>query len=186
MTTATKALTHIHIPKTAGTSLRTALFPDQDETHHVPAAEIPVDQWESTFTFTFVRNPFDRVVSMYAYHVVGKYKGMMVRRYPNLKTMTFEQYVDEFIEGQTITLFLPQHVYITHPKSPKPIDFIGRFEHLADDFKALTEAVGSTAELPHQLRSKRSDYRSYYTPHTRAVVERVYERDLDEFDYEFG
>ena len=49
----------IHIPKTAGTSIRMGFFKEEFEG---PAfGEIPA-HWPSYFSFAFVRNPYDRVI----------------------------------------------------------------------------------------------------------------------------
>ena len=61
----------IHVPKVAGTSIERSIF----ETNkwligHVKASDyirIDKNKFESYFSFGFVRNPYDRVVSAYHY-----------------------------------------------------------------------------------------------------------------------
>jgi hypothetical protein len=64
-------------------------------------------------------------------------------------------------------------------------DFVGRYESLAADFRAVCQHLGIEATLPHENATAHAPYRDYYTPATRAVVERVYRRDLDLFGYDF-
>src|SRR5258707_7699115 len=56
----------IHIPKTAGTSLSQALF--GRHSRHIPYIEYEKGnprKFRQYFKFTFVRNPWDRLVSTY-------------------------------------------------------------------------------------------------------------------------
>jgi hypothetical protein len=65
----------LHIPRTGGTSIEKALFgqdwwgvhpPSKHLTAHM-AKQIYAPYWQDYFKFTFVRNPWDRMVSMLKY-----------------------------------------------------------------------------------------------------------------------
>ena len=66
---------HIHVPKTAGTSIRRALglthFDRSERTSHVAWGEPPMTKWYSEATdpylFSCVRHPCDRAVSIHAH-----------------------------------------------------------------------------------------------------------------------
>ena len=67
------------------------------------------------------------------------------------------------------------------------IDFIGRFESLADDYHTLGEQLGTTLPaLPALNVSKgRGDYRDLYNDRTRQLVAQHYQDDIDLFEYTF-
>jgi len=65
------------------------------------------------------------------------------------------------------------------------VDFVGRYETLAEDFDAVCDRIGIECALPHINRSRHGDFREYYTPETRALVEEVYKADIELFGYRF-
>jgi hypothetical protein len=64
-------------------------------------------------------------------------------------------------------------------------DFIGRHETVTEDFLTICRRLGIETTLPHENATPHAPYREYYTGATRAIVERVYRRDLDRFGYDF-
>lgn len=180
-----RKLLFIHIPKTGGTSLTSVLFPRQGETQHFPASDLPKEQWENYFTFAFVRNPYERILSSYTYHVKSGYRGVFARKFPRLKSMSFQEYLETFVVPMTSPNFYSQVRYVTHDQSEKKIDFVGRFERLHEDYARLLERIGVSAELGHQLKSSHDHYSRYFDPRTRAIVEDAYADDLETFGYSF-
>ena len=194
-----------HVPKTGGSSITAALAPYSrnyagvvpEETdgwqfafhhphymHHrvkniVPrpsttyeATDIP----ESYYSFAFVRNPFDAVVSAYN-HNPTKYKH-------------FDEYVKvqifssiEFVARNT------QFVYLSDDAGNILVDFVGRYEKLAEDFYEVMGIIG----IPLMILPKRKisqnkvydNYREYYSSVSRGLVETKYKKDLELFGYEF-
>lgn len=176
---------HIHIPKTGGTSIHKTLLPEAQRTLHEFASDFTVDEWENYYTFAFVRNPFDRTVSHYAYHVKSRYGGVLARRNPDLKELSFQEYLERFVVPQAPANFASQVRFITHDRTDVKIDFVGRFERLAADFEVVKKALGVDVELPHLLKSRHDSYRSYYDDTTRRMVEESYGEDLEAFGYAF-
>lgn len=181
----TPALLQIHIPKTGGTSIATALFPDYAKTEHRLARWYDKETWESHFCFAFVRNPFARTLSHYIYHVKGRYSGTLLDARPHLRAMTFEEYIEAFVAEPTSVQFFSQCAYLIHPTSPKRADFIGRFESLAHDYQELCARIGIVRALPHLLRSTHTHYAHYYTARAKEMVTRAYRDDFEAFGYVF-
>ena len=71
-------------------------------------------------------------------------------------------------------------------EAPRKVDFIGRYENLAEDWEEVASTIGLKERLPHQNRSAREKgYRRYYDDQTRGLVEDFFKDDLKNFDYEF-
>src|SRR4029078_3843048 len=70
------------------------------------------------------------------------------------------------------------------------VDFVGRYESLADDLKLALGHVGLSleAELPRAKTTFRRNalpYRDYYDDDTRGIVARWYAREIELLNYEF-
>jgi hypothetical protein len=65
------------------------------------------------------------------------------------------------------------------------VDYVGRYEYLADDFLSLCRRIGLKAKLPFMNTTAHSHYRKYYTEETRRIVEKRFEREIQMFGYEF-
>lgn len=188
----------VHVPKTAGVSVSRELFGNLSG-GHTPIATYEVvfsrREFESYFKFAFVRNPWDRLYSAYRFLKAG---GMSEgdRRWAerNLHGVTeFTEFVTEHLRRSHIlssSHFVPQYRFLCRPGSTRVlVDFVGRYESLDRDFRAVKERLGlDTGEgLPHFNRSgsNGADYRSAYTAETRRIVADVYRDDLELFGYAF-
>ena len=63
-------LIFIHIPRTGGTSIEKSFgLTLGNEEKHLSAAELREkagpEKWAQSFVFSFVRNPWDRIISLY-------------------------------------------------------------------------------------------------------------------------
>ena len=135
--------------------------------------------------FTFVRNPWDRMVSAYCY-----LKPMHDRQFGD-----FDKWLEHkrnsvangrWFEGSH---YIPQTEY-THDSDGREImDFIGKFESLEEDWSKVAEKLGrSELRLTHLNKSRlRKDghYSLYYNDRTRVMVEDMYAGDIERFGYEF-
>jgi hypothetical protein len=70
------------------------------------------------------------------------------------------------------------------------VDFIGRYETLAEDLRRALDYLGLNlcTELPRaktNFRPTTLPYRDYYDDDTRDIVARWYAREIELLDYEF-
>jgi hypothetical protein len=65
------------------------------------------------------------------------------------------------------------------------VDYIARFENLQSDFDAICRRLGQNAELPHVKSSDKGDYRGHYDDESVEIVRGWFERDIEQFGYEF-
>ncbi len=178
----------VHIQKTAGTSIEGVLRQHDaqagshlhDGRRHLHAREI----WDGYFKFAFVRNPWDRLVSWYHMCVqVPVPNGFC--RYVRENFATFESFVNGATSGPGAKTTQPQFDYVADEHGTVIVDFVGRYEALADDFARVAERLGLEARLPHANTSAHGSYRDYYNDATRDVVARRFARDIEHFGYRF-
>jgi len=178
----------IHINKTAGTSIGRAIgLPVKD---HLTAKEIIArvgkQNWDAAYKFTVVRNPWDKVVSLYEYRR-KKNKTQIASR-----GITFGEWV-KLTHGQNrnsfyydnVKSFQTQLEWLKDDESITAIDFVARFETLHTDFEQIRDAIGIKADLPHLNASSRKNYRDYYNDETREIIARWYHEDIEAFTYTF-
>jgi len=183
----------IHIPKTAGVSLVKAIYGDVTLEGHrsfyFNSIALNIKN-EKYFSFTFVRNPFDRLYSSYMFLKKG---GMN-----HYDRVAFETYLSEFKDFEDfvlngldnsliskITHLIPQHKYLCDKKGLILVDFVGRFENLEDDIILLSKKLKKDIELDHYNYNKKKNYREAYTDEMIVKVYQVYQKDIDIFEYSF-
>ena len=68
------------------------------------------------------------------------------------------------------------------------IFFIGKVENLNDDYFALCKilnVVGKPLGYERKTFDRKQNYREYYTDKTRKIIEKMYEKDFQMFNYKF-
>lgn len=176
----------IHINKTGGSSIVKSLrIPFDHKTAKQKIEEIGSEHWEKKFSFTVVRNPWDKVVSHYHYRVQTNQTDLGV------KNIEFRKWVlstygskDPFYYNNP-KMFMPQSDWITGHNGKIIVDHICRFENLNDDFSTICKKLGKKSNLPHLKASKRGHYRNYYDDDTIEIVTNWFEKDIKNFGYRF-
>lgn len=178
----------VHITKTAGTSIGNAIgLPVK---HHLTAKEVIAKigrtKWNEAYKFTFVRNPWDRVVSLYEYRRRKDKTKIASDNIPFTEwiNLTLGQRSDLYYYNN-VKSFQPQVDWLKDDEGSITIDFIGKFESIRADFDQIRQTIGTQAELPHLNATKRSDYKDYYTDETRKIVANWYHEDIAAFGYKF-
>ncbi len=184
----------VHVPKTGGMSVTKALFGNSSGGHRTVAEYKQIfgePTFSNYFKFTFVRNPWDRLVSGYFYLKYGKtakidreWAERHLSRYND-----FGAFVRDWVTPKNIYTekhLRPQCTFLCDGRLAHEVDFLGRFENLRDDFGHVRRILGGIgSDLEHLNASKRYDYRQYYTDETRAIVAEAYRTDIELFGYEF-
>jgi hypothetical protein len=137
--------------------------------------------FESYFKFGFVRNPWDRAVSLYE-----RAEGLSLR-----DRMTFSEFV-EWMKFSSSTCIHPvphrhQLDWFVDPHGNVVVDFIGNFETLEEDWEFICQRTGIRESLPHLNQNPRREkhYTEYYTPRTRGLIAERFRVDIEYFGYEF-
>ena len=195
----------VHIPKTGGTSIENAIWgPDWSQRteeqlwmgnvrpgfnkyqsgglQHLLATQIRKEvgeqKFDSCFRFTFVRNPWDKAVSQYCYiksrPMLLKHMGLSrwssFGRYLKVISQDHEKHVQSF----------EQCKFIFDDQGNRLVDYVGRFETLAQDFRVVADKIGlPNLKLPHDMKSaRRQHYSKYYNAKRADVISKVYARDI--------
>lgn len=155
---------------------------------------------KNCFSFTFVRNPWDRVVSCYTNKisdVTNNSKGFsngvalpLIKFKCFYGGMPFDEFVNciSSISDEMADIhFRSQHQFIENNKGTCLVDYVGKFENLYDDFEVIKEKVGfpQLIKVPHLLKSERDTYHSYYTTELVEIVRKRYSKDIQVFNYSF-
>lgn len=172
----------IHIPKSAGTSLKNVFGIHGPGDHRTPSEIAHPKTWDQYFSFCVVRNPFEKLVSAYCYHSSPNYTGGLYKVYPDLHDLTFEEYFHRFKNRRPL---LPQSMFIKHIFSQKPIDCICRFEEIDSCLESVLNRFNIQKRLPKKNVTPHKHYREYYTESLRQEVEEYYKEDLERFNYSF-
>jgi hypothetical protein len=174
----------IEVPKTASTSIRSII--GQPAKPHLNisqiASEIDPDRFRSYWKFGFVRNPWDRAVSLYE-----RKEGLQLRH-----KMTFDQFIDWLRFASSTCIHPVPHRYqldwFVSPHGDVLADFIGRYENLEADWATVSQRLGITVPLSKEKfnADRPRDYTSYYSDRTRRIVAERFAVDIEYFGYSFG
>jgi hypothetical protein len=192
----------IDVPRTSSTTIRyelgkrfgsvygkrnvieTAYATKQVLGDHMPAVQVRDmlgrTRYGSLFTFAFVRNPWDRTLSMYHYrHKRGSIPA----------SWTFEDYLDRLAnrDGPIFNApesWQPASYYLCDEGMREIVTYVGRFEErsAALEFVQTEIGDGSFEFGDTHLQSAKPpafrDYRRAYSDRGREIVESIYRTDV--------
>jgi hypothetical protein len=166
----------------------TVTFGHQSYTQLVDKGLVSRDFDQRAFKFAFVRNPFDRTVSLFHYLKTTRHL------HENTSFRTF-CYLIRDRAFRSVGLFnhlglsqcSPQSDWLVDSQGKLFVEFIGRFETMQEDYERLMRRLGlPAASLTHLNKTKRERYIDYYDDECREIVATCYRDDLERFDYQFG
>ena len=216
----------VHVPKTAGQSVEQffmdrmgldwdadrgeVLLGDNPDTTrgtqklaHLSAWEyvndgfIEREEFDSLFRFSFVRDPFERIVSEYRYRNYfhhRSFRDFVLHKLPNPGWDDKYRHV------------MPQYDMLHDPDGRLMVDFVGRFEALQQDFDKVCHWLGlEDSKLPHRNPSnkksrnlkrkvrnalflngegRKKHWTEFYDQRTLDAVTRLYAKDIEAFGYQ--
>jgi hypothetical protein len=188
----------IHVPKVAGTSVGRALGVrlGLHATIRQYSLALSRQDFDAYFKFGFVRNPWDRLYSAFRFMKHGGTRKTDSERewvQQNLAAyVDFESFVTGWLPRVDLDRELyyhhltPQYQFLCIQGRRPAVDFIGRFETLADDFEVIRRRLGLEVPLEHLNPStQQGDYRTAYSDEMKRIVARAYRTDIELFGYEF-
>lgn len=173
----------------------------------MPDEEFTGDYWEKIisvindkdyFVFTFVRNPYSRILSAYLEKFLRRRKdGEIYRTQLGFKpdilpnTVSFVEFlrrVRQYPASNLNAHFTPQWYVLGLDRSMK-YDFIGRLENIASDFPYVLSRLNHSErppeilhQAPHAQKAS-TKLKQYYGEEERMLVEEIYKDDFKYFGY---
>lgn len=203
---------YLSIPKAACTSIKAALAKacgiavarelEVHQIHSRPEMRLQEGRLdkaaEGYYKFSFVRNPFERVVSCYRDKVVASahpqnpkanyFSSYAIPMPSHLSFAEFVKRISAIPDRLADTHFQSQYALL-YDAGELQVDYLGRVENLQQDWRPVAEKFQLSLSLNHSNVSKHnagshSDYRCYYTEALAQLVYERYRRDVEEFGYE--
>lgn len=180
--------------------------------HHLTAEQIyqhsindsEFHDWDEYYKFSFVRNPWDREVSLHKYRdkcyrlylesdlytvdVKDIKSGLRLQRKKFWSSC--EKYIKQyptFKSAITHAQGTPICSNWTHKNDVQLVDYIGKFENVQENLTTICNLLGiSTDLLPKTNTTTHRHYTEYYDDETREIVSKKYAKDIEYFGYKFG
>jgi hypothetical protein len=194
------------VPKTAGTSVYTVLssfgcyrlktrravhrtFPQRGLVtfkHMSYRKLVEEDEISRTFDaraykFAFVRNPYDRAVSLFHFlHGKGHHADVdgFLSFWQRIDSSALPAVGPDKVVG--IGICNPQVRWLEGTK----IDLLGTFERIDEDFSIVLEQLGlPRVALPRANATQHAPYRDYYCKESTELIERLFREDFSAFGY---
>jgi hypothetical protein len=180
----------IHIPKTAGTSIRKGAW--QGRYEGPVHGSIPED-WKRFPSFAFVRHPLDRFISAWKMFTQGTRNEPSWSLPADARPLTLVEFA-EIVFDESILFDERRRSFeekIRHHTMPqthsfyclREAEFIGRFEFLERDFALIANRVGLQASLPHLHATEHRGWKEYLWGPLLDRCKAFYADDFRELGY---
>lgn len=140
--------------------------------------------FEKLFSFSVVRNPWARAVSLYF-----RDEGVQCHQ-----KMSFTQFVENHYYASNTcvvpSLHQNQSDWLSDESGQVAVDYVGKIEELDKVVEAVRDATNGRIEIDNQMvnvnkRSLSTGYRELYSDYTRSIIAKRFEKDIDLFKYQF-
>ena len=132
--------------------------------------------WNSYYKFTSVRNPWDRMVSLWTF-------GKKINAIPD-HFKTFESWI--LSDHVWLNSHWGYDGYYREINGDIAVDYVIKLESLQSDFKKVCKEINIPyKKIPRTNSTKHKHYTKYYNEETRQIVAQKYVRDIEYFGYKF-
>lgn len=145
-------------------------------------------EWaHARWAFAVVRNPWDRLVSLYRY-----LWGTLAGRYTQYAPHTFPRFVEQVTSqfNQPIGMYNWRGLSMASPQSEWLRELcvtqtVYKFENLPGAITHISLRLGQDIRMPHLNTTERRPYPEYYSPALRDAIGEYYAEDIKRFAYTF-
>lgn len=203
----------VHVPKTAGTSVEEIFgfkYYDENEKPNPKRFDFEIEKYNQKLTtshpkhfrfidyenllseqimiryfkFSFIRNPWDLVVSKFEY---GKNTNIVSWEFLKDLGKTKEEITfEEYIEGTKNYFDMDYDYWLIGKKYS--LDYIGKLENINEDWAYICgRCQMNKIDLPviNKNKKRKRNYQDYYNSKTKDYIYNKYEKWIKEFKYEF-
>ena len=193
----------IHIPRTAGSSIERTLVGEDwwnvdRKTKHLIASQakkLYSEYWNDYFKFSFVRDPYSRMLSMTTFDNIRK---IYYRDTVSFTGIITDQHINEY-KKLFGTPILIEHDYRFYKKEEvenethrencvygnildEPIDYIGKFETLEEDFKNICNTLGLREKKLGKFNHSPTRGHSL-SAEAKTLINELYDKDFLKYNY---
>lgn len=185
----------IHIPRAAGHSISSAIFGHSGGGHRTALQYRAIfgRKFWSFFKFSFVRNPYARLVSAYEYLKDGGHPAWKNNKEFAKEVISKYNDFSDFVLGWMkpdrskwpVPHFYPQTHFLSI-NNRISVDYIGRVENIDKDFEELCRRINNERSLIKKNESKNNKrtVNSYYTKdNVIRRVKKIYKKDFSMIGY---
>lgn len=186
----------VHIPRTGGSSIERFITGEDwacvrhrgIKVQHISCLQAKKvygdDIFSRYYKFSFVRNPWDLMVSTF----------LWAKQKTGLNGVIFRDFIEDIARYNEQLEFVPggnygsgQLRHLTDSSGNLMVDYVGRFENLQKDFDIICGSIGmKRKKLPVSNKTRHRHYAGYYDKNTADLVARQFKEDIEYFGYRFG
>lgn len=145
------------------------------------------------FSFSLVRNPWDKVISAYLNHFIklkpdfNNFLSWVEKSVEYEKDHDHFTYQDKRNKILTNTHFKEQYKFIYNDDNQIMVDYLGRFEYWNESFKKICELAKVEYREPeiYNKNNNRKHYSEYYNKKQADLIKKIYKKDIELFGYEY-
>jgi len=204
-----KRFIFVHVAKAAGTSIsnlvtpyciaeeknnviklfsRMSLVPNWRWHHYRTHATLrtvekrmPKELYDDMVKFAVVRNPWDRLVSLYHFKKQGRgHQFRMIK-----KLGTFSNWLRWIGEQPHSSPYKLQVNMLRQHDGTMGTNHLLRFESLSEQWMEFSKMIGVEEQLPKLNTSSHKNWREYYSNKDADYVASVWKEDIDMLEYQF-
>lgn len=144
---------------------------------------LPPTELRQYFSFAIVRNPWDRAVSIYRHMRRDKTEPESIE--------SFSSFLQDFfttphIRHNDLSFRRQQYEFVRNCDGSLSLSKIIRFENLSNEIPTIASRFNITGSIPWIGKQHSSlHYRQLYSDESRTLIERIYAKDIEIFNYRF-